>query len=545
MFGDWAAERYEKRPARHPRTDLLTMLQCAYLPYLTYTLRQACDFCCQKKIRCNAERPKCSACSTHNVACLWTPGLHSKKTSSSPLHDEFVWSRSDPSLSLTPADETKNPRSNSRRFADIESRLSAIESRIHQDDGNQTITARREDEGALGTVASFTSSMESILTPSSTYTPNADKSIGVGDVSADDRFPLPPRDYIQRLAADYFADFNQAMPLSHHRSFLDMLQNWYLSPPGDRDDATWAAINVVLAIALRHTTSASSDSNDSSDTLASTCIQNAQAVLDRLVYRDQDLKGLQVLLGLAILFLATPHPQPACVLIATAVKLVHRLKLHVGSVDDSDPEVSDSHHRRCLFWITYIIDRDISVHTSEPYLLQDNDIGVAPFELGPLDGNDDDGSPSTHMFGYRTRLAHIQGKVYDLVYSVRASHFSANQKQAATERLYRSLREWRDSLPKALEINACPENQLRQCVSLHAAYYQTLFMAHRTHALEEPWTKTLTNYSDSTGYGSGFRLSNPEPGPNLLPPNWTGLVNASRLCLELLNSAERHDKALQ
>lgn len=43
------------------------------------TRKQACDFCCRKKIKCDAKSPKCSNCIDNDLTCLWTPGVTAAK----------------------------------------------------------------------------------------------------------------------------------------------------------------------------------------------------------------------------------------------------------------------------------------------------------------------------------------------------------------------------------------------------------------------------------------------------------------------------------
>lgn len=54
-----------------------SMLALRHLRILTD--EQACDFCCRKKIKCDAKSPKCSNCIVHDVTCLWTPGVTAAK----------------------------------------------------------------------------------------------------------------------------------------------------------------------------------------------------------------------------------------------------------------------------------------------------------------------------------------------------------------------------------------------------------------------------------------------------------------------------------
>ncbi|KAF4457701.1 transcriptional regulatory [Fusarium albosuccineum] len=429
---------------------------------------------------------------------------------------------------------------NEGRFENIEDRLRAIEAHLWR-----TTSATELDASGQQMVDSID---EYSPSPSINAAASPDQNITsqAFNPHEPEDFPLPPRHELEPLIADYFQGFNQAIPLFIQESFMEMLKEWY-QIPNRRDQASWSAINVVIALSLRYTASEDITSRGNRDSLASVCLSNAQSTMESLVYRDQDLKGLQVLLGLVLLFQGTAHPQPTCVLAATAVKLVHRLRLHRKNDMDSQKSVE----RDSLFWITYIIDRDISAHTIEPYLLQDHDIDV------DVDGCTDFDDTAGYLFAHnhglrinflqlRIQLAHTQGKVYDLVHSVQASRFFEGRRRGATDRLNRMLEEWYASIldhftfGKAALLERGPR---RHCISLHIAYYQCLFSAHRVNALNTSWVQRLTDYSDALNREDPVEDS--EPDSKLLPPHWSTLVEAARSFLALLDLIETHDSALR
>ncbi|RSL95911.1 hypothetical protein CDV31_013690 [Fusarium ambrosium] len=471
-------------------------------------------------MRCDAKKPKCSGCSMHNVACVWTPGVPAGKTQPKP-------SRQDNAV-------------NDDRFVNIEDRLRAIEAHLWR-------TASAPEPGTAG--QHMTDSFnEYPPSPSIIAATSPDHNGGLTAFESHEaeEFPLPPRHEIEPLISEYFKGFNHAMPLFTQESFMEMLQEWYRIP-SQRDQASWSAINVVIALSLRYAASEDTIARGDRDNMASICLSNAQSTIESLVYRDQDLKGLQVLLGLVLLFQGTAHPHPTCVLTATAVKLVHRLKLH----RKNDMGSRNSAERDRLFWIAYIIDRDISAHTTEPYLLQDHDIDV------DVDGCTDSNDTAGYLFAgndglrinflqLRIQLAHTQGKVYDLVHSVQASRFFAGRRRGASDRLHRMLEEWYSKIPdhftpgKAALLERVPR---RHCISLHIAYYQCLFSAHRVHAPNMSWVQRLTDFSD--GLEREDVVDDPEAGPSLLPPYWATLVEAARSFLALLDLIEVHDSALR
>lgn len=80
---------------------------------------------------------------------------------------------------------------------------------------------------------------------------------------------------------------------------------------------------------------------------------------------DAELLHVQVLIGMVILFQGTRDLKPATMLIAIALRLAHELGLHtrrsVGYLDATQVLERDR-----VFWIAYILDRDISLRTNRP-----------------------------------------------------------------------------------------------------------------------------------------------------------------------------------
>ncbi|KAF5654704.1 hypothetical protein FHETE_11265, partial [Fusarium heterosporum] len=522
--------------------------------------RKACDFCCQKKIRCDVKKPQCSGCSLHNVACVWTAAVRSQK-----------------SLPRQPP-----PASSSEtRFESIEDRLKAIEAHIWRDNttvrpatqatvGSTAVVAPSKviliDEGdnlydtaqtpdhdsevppTIGTVSDLASPSPTSDQPTAPIAAASYDTPLVQHPSAGEHsmmnpipdFPLPTYHSAKASAMDYFRRFNKHTPLFFEPQFMHMFFDFY-SFPQKRDKIRWSAINVVLALGLYM----SDDKDNNADATCSMYINRAQSVMDSLVYRDEDLLGLQVILGVTIFFMHTAHPHPACVLIATAVKLVHRLKLHLPSQAKEHTRVSAEKAR--LFWITYTLDRDLSLRTSEPYLLQDRDIGItienmsSGVEQGatlvPASGVDLDDAIKLDMPQIRARLAIIQGKIYDEIYSFQGMKKSSKEKQDAIENLDRMLDEWYSSLPARLRAS-----KQRFAIPLHITYYQCIFSTRRASIHNTDWIKQLTSYTTASSYAGGHNFAR---STLPLPEHWLKLVQAARSCLKLLREVQPKDTSMR
>lgn len=422
--------------------------------------------------------------------------------------------------------------SQNRRFTDIESRLAAVERSLRNNSVPQN-TLVEEPSSPASTVTSNWAGLASTMSP----------------IENSDHFALPPIDQVSALVNKYFSDYNQAMPLFYQPQFMRMLDNWYRCPH-ERNEASWASINVVLALALQHAPSAATASEDQ---VSSECIRNAQSVLNHLVIRDEDLQGLQVVLALVILFLGTTRPQPSCVLIGTAVKLAHRLKLHLqDGLNDTNTDLAAQKER--LLWIAYILDRDISMRTVEPYGLQDHDMEIDAISA-TLRGDSagvlslpDDPSRTANIFHLRIQLARIQGQMYDLTYSVRARKFSGHQQEAAIEKLTHLLESWRKTVPEGFRIEdlstCASDNILSQLLPLYLAYFLCLFTANRLQSRNSSWMERLVAFCDTIVHSDAIAFSSVSPlsaksNMKLLPTNWPSIVQAARSCLGLYQFVSR------
>lgn len=130
---------------------------------------------------------------------------------------------------------------------------------------------------------------------------------------------------------------------------MRMLLEWHSS--SQKPIAQWAAINIVLALSYRLL-----DDRLMDDERLSQCMRNVESVMTVLMDRDEDLLGLQVLLGAIIIFHSSEKFKTAMVLIGSAVGLAQNLGLHRKKSLVGLPP-ADAMHRQHLFWITYILDR--------------------------------------------------------------------------------------------------------------------------------------------------------------------------------------------
>lgn len=172
---------------------------------------------------------------------------------------------------------------------------------------------------------------------------------------------LPPMEEVIPIVDHFFVTHNTVIPLFHQPTFMKMLNAWYHHHTS-RDKATWAAIQIVLALGYRTPREGNADTPSLQIQKANQCLKNAQSVVSELVTREEDLLGVQILLGIVLLFQNSRDPKPASVIIGTAVRLAHRLQLHSNEATRFySPEEVEQRSR--VFWIAYTLDKVCSRKT--------------------------------------------------------------------------------------------------------------------------------------------------------------------------------------
>ncbi|KAJ8100805.1 hypothetical protein POJ06DRAFT_281740 [Lipomyces tetrasporus] len=458
----------------------------------------ACDLCFLKKIKCDALKPTCSNCQIYKAECRTTKA-----------RNRISATRRQPREQAKPP-SSPAPTARTNRIEDVESRLARVEHQLGLvfaapsaapvqagDDQHKAAPAQDPDQflsdfdyTALNEANQILGQPQSDMVPlGNAFTsklPALDADIASGLVG--DPYPcLPPLAEIQPAIADYFV----------HAAFMRMLQEYYASTCR-QPRAAWAAVNVVLALATRVPVSPSSDLDLG--------FGDSQSVLSELVTRD-------VVLGLVIVFNALKDPSPAVVLVGTAVRLAHRLRLHNRRYQEQFPPAEILQRNR-VFWITYLFDKDICLRHHTPSVQVDEDIDLdLPLEE-PQDGAGNiyskDGSRA-NFFRLRLRLAHIQGRITDQE---------------------RRAQRWRLALPSDLQVDVVTELANRTALiwlcMMHFSYLGCLVMIHGI------WTIPAHSRGTSEAEDAS-RLSPP------LPRGWRNCVQMSRHCMAMMTQMPLSD----
>lgn len=337
----------------------------------------------------------------------------------------------------------------------------------------------------------------------------------------------------------YLSSFNSVLPLFHPGTLLKLVGDYH-SNGHNRDNAVrYAAINVVLALAHKHAVQGTTDS-----TASARYLSKVQGVITAVVEAEPDLLNVQILLGMVILLQSSPNQQPALIYIAVALRLAHKIRLHDRSASvDLDPDLAQQ--RANVFWMAYILDKDLSMRQKQPSIQRDDDIyhdlssGCDDTQPGLANSHDGvlitaDGAVTWNYFRARTQLAVIQGGVYDYLYSTRSQRRTPDERAQALSSVARALDQWKQTIAPAFGAAAATENvspELLPFIShLHATSLLCNTLINQAHAWNAQWMDSLQ---------ISARLGTMPS----VPPAWDSIVEEARSLVKLIQALPLMDSS--
>ncbi|KAB8259451.1 fungal-specific transcription factor domain-containing protein [Aspergillus pseudonomiae] len=452
-------------------------------------LRKACDLCYTRKIKCDGQQPRCSNCINYATDCTHT--VLSRK--SKP--------RGQRSSGTKETNEAQNQdlhqARNLTRGLEETIRATRIEDQ-HYDDNEQTVSSMK----------------------------------------------LPPLQQAMAMIGIFLNTFNAVLPLFHTDTLLCLVGECYACQPGQRDPVVWAAINVVFALASQQVPGGASSAYSQDQTDRTTqYLDKARSVISTVMLGETRLLNIQVLVGMVMVLQTAHNLTPSLILISATMRLVHKLGLHnqAGSTH-LDPVQRRQHVR--VFWLAYIIDKDLSLRTQQPSVQLDDDIDVElPSSLPTTNDDNDntagivitaDGNTRLNYFLARIKLANIEGRVYDTLYSTRAVNRSLEERRHAKDSIVSALDEWRASIPPEFSANMVTSSTRNKpvhsgffCV-LHATSLQCMALVSRAHAWDGQWVSGLRSHS------RGVQILQ-------LPPAWETIVHQARNYMLLFREISSRD----
>ncbi|EWG53684.1 hypothetical protein FVEG_17157 [Fusarium verticillioides 7600] len=360
--------------------------------------------------------------------------------------------------------------------------------------------------------------------------------------ASSDQLGLAPLSDVLPIVDNYFRNYNSIIPLFEENAFMRMLLDWYSSST-KRSTVAWAAINVVLALNYRVLEGKTMD-----DPAFSQSIRNARSVMSELMIQSHDLIGLQVLLGMVILFQGSSEVQLAIVLIGSVIRLAQSLRLNSKKALEG-LSASEQAHRTRLFWLTYIYDREMAQRSQCPYYQPDCETDM---ELPEADPEEDLGiittSTDTIRFNYLrscAKFAFIQGKAHDLLYSQKSHTFTSERKVTSIVLIEELLKEWVDEIPPGLRSTEGMDKRLSpfardMMTNLWSRHIETRIKIHSIFTFEDTWINRVRRYLSPTVIDISDDVDGEVKREDLtpLPAGWDECVGNARVCLELISTAK-------
>ncbi|KIW06828.1 uncharacterized protein PV09_02508 [Verruconis gallopava] len=464
------------------------------------TTRKSCDFCYRRKMRCDGQKPHCSHCTAYEVECTY----------SAPSRKSVPRNRRNYSSSDNGIDNTQN------RLKRLEDLVKQVTERLQAAERGKQARNPNQREYVPETIPSMSSVREC-------------------ENSASKSMTLPPLQQVLPIVQIYLDGFNSVLPLFHAETLLQLVHDWYCVKTVQQDPVAWAAINVVLALAQRHNTGADHEGPSSA-----TYLNRVESVLPMVVLGDIQLLNVQVLVGMVTLLQNSQDLQPALILLATTMRLAHAIGLH-DRIYSADLDTNHERQRAYVFWLAYILVKDLSMRSKQPSIQNDDDINLDLPLPTIMDYHEDrgkisiigsgggvistmDGSLKMNYFTARIQLAAIEGGVYDYIFSTRARKRSPAERSHALKSVADALERWKASIPSVFKTSAglkmISYHVLRFLGALHSTSLACATLINQAHAWDDEWVGSIRRYSR---LGVGL----------LLPPKWEALVNEARYLLVL------------
>jgi hypothetical protein len=211
---------------------------------------------------------------------------------------------------------------------------------------------------------------------------------------------------------------------------------------------------------------------------------------------------------------------------------------------------ADARQRNRLFWIAYVLDKNISLRAQQPSLLTDVWTDISLPDDDPIDGAgviyNRQGTNKINFLRLRAQLGIIQGKVYDCLCSVTADKMLPAVKEQFVRSIEHMLNHWENSLPREFMpdsiLESAPSRTVQHLAALHWTYLQTLAMTHRAHLHIELWVQ---NILQSGTVVIDEPIASAITSPLLsLTGSWSKLISTSRACMKLLGRMPAYEKPL-
>ncbi|KAH8658275.1 hypothetical protein BX600DRAFT_64429 [Xylariales sp. PMI_506] len=299
----------------------------------------ACVRCKSRKRRCDGRTPKCANCVANSAECVYAPerktrGRGKKPPKKTRSHEKPL---DEAPFTSSSTDFLSGDRTGLHRTAISTIPSTSLDGVLSEAPSSTTVNfGARSAVPAPASLAHTPTPQRAGIGNSFPIFPNfllpvefipqlKNYRIRAEEAALAQKFmPLMPYHMARRLVKNSFADIMANHRLFDESSFLTLLDTQYagsdLHHPGE-NPARWAAVNAIVALAIRAKTAAGSE--DAFSDVMNGFYKNATTVLPELILREPTLLSMRALLTMAVFAWGVPDTRASAML---AVNAWHQLE---------------------------------------------------------------------------------------------------------------------------------------------------------------------------------------------------------------------------
>ncbi|KAL4790518.1 hypothetical protein BDV19DRAFT_382272 [Aspergillus venezuelensis] len=258
-------------------------------------------------------------------------------------------------------------------------------------------------------------------------------------------------------------------------------------------------------------------------------ILEAQKLLGLTVCEESNLDTLQANVIMGYVKLMIGDVQASTRFISIASRSIIAAGIHTMTDPekmpqnaDADPnEVRVNKHLRNLFWLCYLLDKDLALRTGQSHCLKDEDCNLQlPRDYVanlfsrvtyPAPRSSDDGP----LFPVELRLSLIKSRIFTALYSYQGLQRSDAEIIKLIRELDDDLEHWRLSIPPDLRptltygttMNKSPNTMTMVLIIIHLNYYFCVNIVHLAGSRCESWRSTCSSPDMVDGLRSSLTMS--------------------------------------
>ncbi|KAF4782771.1 fungal specific transcription factor [Colletotrichum scovillei] len=262
--------------------------------------------------------------------------------------------------------------------------------------------------------------------------------------------PFPPNDVINVCLRDFFQNLNNDLRFLFEPKVRAAV-NAYLYGQRSNESGWELALNVIIMHTLRK------GDWELGIQEHRPFLSNALLLIPHAILQTPNAMTIGSLLLLVTHFMFSAEDVVSTSVLALAVQLTIQAGYHhrdpPGNGGLSDTEVLHNHR---LFWLAYMLDRDLAFRTGKPALIPDAILVDLPEEFPPdwYGVHIFPGNVLINTLYIQLRLSHIQGIICSKLYLRNAAVASASSLPDNIAKLDAGLRKWQEKIPEPILPNA-------------------------------------------------------------------------------------------